>query len=64
MRLQVLSRDPAATTDAGLAAKTPDGGGAIIERAFPERLTGQGLDANQFESGDRTILALLNEPRA
>ncbi|MFI5352781.1 MAG: alkaline phosphatase family protein [Candidatus Binatales bacterium] len=33
----------------------------------PERLTGltgQGLDPNQFESGDRTILALLNEPPA
>ncbi len=30
----------------------------------PERLSGQGLDPNQFESGDRTILALLNEPPA
>jgi len=30
----------------------------------PERLSGQGLDPNQFESGDRTILALLNDPPA
>ncbi len=27
----------------------------------PERLCGQGLDPQQFESGDRTILALLNQ---
>jgi len=30
----------------------------------PDRLSGQGLDANQFESGDRAILALLHEPPA
>ena len=35
-----------------------------MRELLPERLTGQGLDANQFESGDRTILALLNEPPA
>ncbi|MFZ0889776.1 MAG: hypothetical protein WA005_15115, partial [Candidatus Binataceae bacterium] len=29
-----------------------------------ERMAGQGLDRNQFESGDRTILALLSEPPA
>ena len=28
----------------------------------PERLAGQGLDRNQFESGDRAILALLTDP--
>ncbi len=30
----------------------------------PERLAGQGLDPNQYESGDRTILALLRDTRA
>jgi hypothetical protein len=30
----------------------------------PERRGGQGLDRNQFESGDRTILALLKNTRA
>ena len=30
----------------------------------PERLEGQGLDPNQYESGDRTIAALLNETPA
>src|SRR5262245_43558190 len=30
----------------------------------PERNGGQGLDPNQFESGDRTILALLKDTRA
>ncbi|MGH7865993.1 MAG: alkaline phosphatase family protein, partial [Candidatus Binataceae bacterium] len=30
----------------------------------PERLGGQGLDQNQHESGDRTILSLLGEPPA
>ncbi len=30
----------------------------------PERLAGQGLDAHQYESGDRTILALLAETPA
>jgi len=30
----------------------------------PERRAGQGLDRNQFESGDRTILALLKDTRA
>ncbi|HLI80096.1 MAG TPA: alkaline phosphatase family protein [Candidatus Binataceae bacterium] len=30
----------------------------------PERLAGQGLDANQYESGDRTIAALLGEAPA
>ena len=32
--------------------------------AAPERLTGQGLDANQEESGNRAIVALLTEPVA
>jgi len=27
----------------------------------PERLAGQGLDPHQYESGDRTIAALLGE---
>jgi hypothetical protein len=30
----------------------------------PERSGGQGLDANQYESGDRTILSLLSESPA
>jgi hypothetical protein len=30
----------------------------------PERSGGQGLDRNQFESGDRAILALLKDTRA
>ncbi len=30
----------------------------------PERLAGQGLDSNQYESGDRAILALLDGTRA
>src|SRR5260370_11589202 len=30
----------------------------------PERLVGQGLDVHQYESGDRTILALLAETPA
>jgi phosphonoacetate hydrolase len=30
----------------------------------PERLAGQGLDSNQYESGDRAILALLETTRA
>jgi phosphonoacetate hydrolase len=35
-----------------------------MQELAPERLSGQGLDPNQFESGDRTILALLNEAPA
>lgn len=30
----------------------------------PERLRGQGLDHNQYESGERTVLALLSQPPA
>ncbi len=30
----------------------------------PERLAGQGLDPNQYDSGDRTITALLGEAPA
>jgi len=33
-----------------------------VELHGPERLAGQGLDRNQFEAGDRAILALLTDP--
>jgi hypothetical protein len=36
----------------------------MLKEYGPERLGGQGLDPNQYESGDRTIIALLAEPPA
>lgn len=36
----------------------------MLRELRPERPGGQGLDPNQFESGDRTILTLLTEPPA
>ncbi len=36
----------------------------MLREYGPERLDGQGLDRNQYESGDRAILALLAEPPA
>lgn len=36
----------------------------MLHELKPERPGGQGLDPNQFESGDRTILSLLTEPLA
>lgn len=38
--------------------------GAMLTEYGPERLQGQGLDPHQYESGDRTILALLAEAPA
>jgi len=39
--------------------------GEIMKREYgPERLAGQGLDPNQYESGDRTIAALLGQSPA
>ncbi len=38
-------------------------GGDLVERG-PERRGGQGLDPNQYESGNRAILALLKDTRA
>ncbi|MGB6553349.1 MAG: alkaline phosphatase family protein [Candidatus Binataceae bacterium] len=37
---------------------------SILIEHGPERPGGQGLDSNQYESGDRAILALLKETRA